>query len=94
MRRAPVDRGENYDPNWDADQFRLKACTCHKRAVPAAAFHGWTGLPLWQSESSAFADSLDEAAGRYRGLHCGQQVVGLVNILGGVLVKPDVTARQ
>lgn len=62
--------------------------------VLAAAVQDGLGLLLWQSESFAFADSFDEAAGRYRGLRCGQQVVGSVDSLGGVLVKADVAVRQ
>ena len=32
------------------------------------------GLLTWEQDSFAYADSFDEAAGRYRGLRGGQQV--------------------
>jgi len=51
------------------------------------------GLLLWHQESFAYADSFDEAAGRYRGLRTAQ----LVNISdanqSGLLVRPDVAQR-
>lgn len=52
------------------------------------------GLLLWQQEGFAYADSFDEAAGRYRGLRGGQ----LVNVTGsdmsGLLVRPEVALEQ
>jgi hypothetical protein len=54
------------------------------------------GLALltWEQESFAYADSYDEAAGRYRGLRPGQPVMMLADPNSGVLVKPDVARRQ
>lgn len=52
------------------------------------------GLSLlsWQTDTFAYADSFDEAVGRYRGLRCGQQVA--VSLDSGVLVRPEVAASQ
>jgi len=50
-------------------------------------------LLTWKTDTFAFAESHDEAAGRYRGLRAGQSV--MVSADGaGLLVKPDVAARQ
>lgn len=43
-------------------------------AVLAGAVKDGLALLLWQKESFGYADSYDEAAGRYRGLRCGQRV--------------------
>jgi hypothetical protein len=50
-------------------------------------------LLTWQSDTFAYAESCDEAAGRYLGLR-GGQVVSLSPDSTGVLVKPDVARRQ
>jgi predicted AAA+ superfamily ATPase len=54
------------------------------------------GLPLltWERESFAYADSLDETVGRYRGLRGGQQVSIAGGDTPGLLVKPEVARRQ
>ncbi|MDQ3565773.1 MAG: hypothetical protein M3436_17275 [Pseudomonadota bacterium] len=53
------------------------------------------GLSLltWHTESFAYADGWDEAAQRYRGLRCGQQVT-LTEDSTGILVKPEPALRQ
>ena len=52
------------------------------------------GLLTWASESFAYADSFDEAAGRYRGLRRGEDI-SLTDADGaGLLVKPDVAQQQ
>ncbi len=50
-------------------------------------------LLTWQTDSFAFAESFDEAAGRYRGLR-GGQTVSLSADSSGLLVKPQVARRQ
>jgi hypothetical protein len=51
-------------------------------------------LLTWSKDSFAYADSFDEKEGRYRGLRCGQMVVISANEPTGLLVKPDVAAKQ
>jgi hypothetical protein len=51
-------------------------------------------LLTWERESFAFADSFDEAAGRYRGLRGGQDVPMADAGAPGLLVKPEVARRQ
>ncbi|MGH9892685.1 MAG: AAA+ family ATPase, partial [bacterium] len=50
-------------------------------------------LLTWQTDTFAFAESLDEAAGRYRGLRGGQQVP-LIPESDALLVKVDLARKQ
>jgi predicted AAA+ superfamily ATPase len=52
------------------------------------------GLLTWPQDSFAYAESFDDAAGRYRGLRCGQQVAVSEGNMSGLLVKPEVALRQ
>jgi hypothetical protein len=54
------------------------------------------GLALltWNKDSFAFAESYDEAAGRYRGMRCGQQLSTSLDSLDGILVKPEAAQKQ
>jgi hypothetical protein len=51
------------------------------------------GLLTWQTDTFAYAESYDDAAGRYRGLR-GGQVISTGAEDPGLLVKPDVAIRQ
>ncbi len=62
--------------------------------VLLAAIREGLGLLLWMQESFAYADSYDEATGRYRGLRAGELVTLSVDNLNGLLVKPAVAQRQ
>jgi len=62
--------------------------------VLVEAIRGGLGLLTWSQDSFAYAESFDEAAGRYRGLQAGRQVwVDGDNPLG-LLVKPDAAQKQ
>ncbi|MCS6803437.1 MAG: Swt1 family HEPN domain-containing protein [Dehalococcoidia bacterium] len=50
-------------------------------------------LLTWRVESFAFAESFDEAGGRYRGLRGGQSVV-ITPESSGLIVKPSVAGAQ
>lgn len=50
-------------------------------------------LLTWQTDTFAYAESYDEATGRYRGLFHGHGV-NLSADSAGLLVKPDVAKRQ
>jgi predicted AAA+ superfamily ATPase len=52
------------------------------------------GLLTWSQDSFAFADSFDEAVGRYRGLRCGQIVNVSADNSGGLLVKAEPALKQ
>ncbi len=62
--------------------------------VLAAAVRDGVALLLWQHESFAYADSFDEASGRYRGLRGGQHVMIAGDSPAGLLVKPEVARKQ
>ena len=52
------------------------------------------GLLLWQQDGFAYADSYDEVAGRYRGLHGGQLLSLSPTDLSGLLVRPEAAQAQ
>jgi len=52
------------------------------------------GLLLWAQDSFGFADSYDEDAGRYRGLRGGQMLSLTDAHAPGLVVKPEVAAKQ
>jgi hypothetical protein len=68
--------------------YRLK-----EPAVLLEAIRDGLGLLTWAQDSFAYADSFDEAAGRYRGLKCGQQTAVSEND-SGLLVRPEIARKQ
>ena len=94
--RVPLWRGDHVAIKQLAEDFaryvylpRLK-----DTAVLLAAVRDGLGLLLWHQESFAYADSFDEAAGRYRGLRVGQHQVIAGSDAAGLLVRPEVAQRQ
>ncbi len=61
--------------------------------VLVQAIRDGVALLTWQSETFAYAEGHDEAAGRYRGLRAGQ-VVCLSAEGAGLIVKPDIARSQ
>ena len=61
--------------------------------VPTQAIRNGVAMLTWQSDTFAYAESRDEAAGRYRGLIAGQQV-NVSPESTSLLVKPDIARRQ
>ena len=62
-------------------------------AVLLEAIRGGLSLLTWAKDSFAYADSFDEAAGRYRGLRYGQQVP-ISESDSGLLVRPEIARKQ
>jgi hypothetical protein len=62
-------------------------------AVLLQAIESGVGLLTWMQDSYAYAESYDEAAGRYRGLRGGQHIV-VRDDDKGLLVRPEVAKRQ
>jgi hypothetical protein len=62
--------------------------------VLLGAIRDGLSLVTWHKDSFAYADSYDEAAGRYAGLRGGQQVSIVDADAPGLLVKPDVARKQ
>jgi predicted AAA+ superfamily ATPase len=92
-------------PLWRGDQVPLKQLIedfakylyLPRLKEPAVLLDGIReGLRLltWSHDSFAYADSFDEAAGRYRGLRCGEVVNISEDNLSGLLVRPDVALKQ
>jgi hypothetical protein len=61
--------------------------------VLVQAIRDGLALLTWRSDTFAYAEGHDEAAGRYRGLRAGQ-IVGMSPESTAFLVKPDVARRQ
>ena len=53
-----------------------------------------SGALTWEKDSFAFAESYDEAEGRYRGLRGGQQVAIPDADAPGLLVKSEIARKQ
>jgi hypothetical protein len=94
--RVPLWRGDHVAVKQLVEDFarylylpRLKS-----PAVLVGAIRDGLGLLTWQADSFAYADSCDEAAARYVGLRGGQLVTLSADGGAGLLVKPDVAARQ
>jgi hypothetical protein len=67
---------------------RLQTGTVLLNSIRAAR-----ALLTWEQDAFAYAESYDESAARYRGLHSGAQV----NVIGadtGLLVKPEIAQWQ
>jgi hypothetical protein len=62
--------------------------------VLVGAIRDGLGLLTWAQDSFAYADDFDEAAGRYRGLQCGQLVHLSPDNLTGLLFQPEIAVEQ
>ena len=91
-------------PLWRGDSVRVKQLVddfarylyLPRLAGPevlAQAIRDGVALLTWRKDTFAFAESYDEAAARYRGLRAGQGV-NVSPDSTGLVVKPDVAARQ
>jgi hypothetical protein len=61
--------------------------------VLVQAMRDGLALLTWHSDTFAYAESFDDAAGRYRGLRAGQGVMVSAED-AGLIVKPEVARRQ
>jgi predicted AAA+ superfamily ATPase len=61
--------------------------------VLVSAIRAGVELLTWQSDTFAYAESYNEAAGRYRGLRAGRLGI-LATEDAGILVRPDIARRQ
>lgn len=94
--RIPLWRGDHVAAKQLAEDFarypylpRLK-----ESAVLLDAICEGAAMVTWEHDSFAFADSLDESAGRYRGLRCMQRITLADADAPGLLVKPEVASKQ
>jgi predicted AAA+ superfamily ATPase len=94
--RIPLWRGEHVAIKQLVEDFarylylpRLKNPTVLLGAISAGL-----SLLTWSKESFGFADSFDEAAGRYRGLRNGTVAFLIDPHSPELVVKPDIASRQ
>jgi hypothetical protein len=95
MDRVPLWRGNHVQIRQLVEDFsrylylpRLQTSTVLLNAIRAGL-----ALLTWERDGFAYAESYDEAAGRYRGLRPGAQVAVAVDDVG-LLVLPEVARRQ
>jgi len=92
--RVPLWRGDSVEIKQLAEDFAryLYLPRLADTSVLVTAIADGLALLTWENDTFAYADSLDESTGRYRGLRGGQQIV--VADESGLLVKPDVARLQ
>jgi hypothetical protein len=94
--RIPLWRGDSVATRQVIDDFGRYLYLPRVQA-PEILVHAMVeGIKLltWSKDSFAYADSFDEKEGRYRGLRCGQMVSISASEPTGLIVKPDVAAKQ
>ena len=93
--RVPLWRGEHVPVRQLVEDFAsyLYLPRLTAPAVLLDAISSGLSLLTWRQESFAYADSYDEAAGRYRGLHHGPRPP-LTDNDPGLLVRPAVARTQ
>jgi len=94
--RVPLWRGNHVAIRQLVEDFAryLYLPRLQKPEVLVAAIREGLSLVSWEKDTFAYAESFDEASGRYRGLRCGQQVSIPSSDALGLLVKPEVARRQ
>jgi hypothetical protein len=94
--RIPLWRGDHVEVRQIVDDFAryLYLPRLRDSDVLLAAIRDGLGLLVWTKDSFAYADSFDEAAGRYRGLRCGQLVNVTKDNMTGLLVRPERAVKQ
>ena len=94
--RVPLWRGDHVAIKQLAEDFARYPYLPRLRDTDVLlhAVHDGLGLLLWTQDSFAYADSFDEAAGRYRGLRCGQLVNVMMGDLTGLLLRPERAQKQ
>ena len=96
MDRVPLWRGKNHVPVRQLVEDFSRYLYLPRLKSPDVlleSIRSGLGLLLWHQESFAYADTFDEAAGRYRGLRCGQAVL-ITSTDPGLLVRPEVALQQ
>jgi predicted AAA+ superfamily ATPase len=94
--RVPLWRGEHVAVKQLAEDF-ARYLYLPRLAGPdvlVGAVRSGVELLTWGQDSFAYADSFDEAAGRYRGLRAGQIISLSENDLQGLAVRPDAARKQ
>ncbi|MEW6741711.1 MAG: Swt1 family HEPN domain-containing protein [Planctomycetota bacterium] len=93
--RVPLWRGDHVAVKQLADDFAryLYLPRLADTRVLVGAIRDGVSLLTWERETFAYADSFDETAGRYVGLHVGQHV-SVSDVDAGLLVRPEVARKE
>jgi hypothetical protein len=94
--RVPLWRGDHVEVRQLAEHFAryLYLPRLAEPAVLWAAVRDGVSLSSWAQESFAYADSFDEATGRYRGLRVKDLIHSTADNLAGLVVRPEAARRQ
>jgi hypothetical protein len=94
--RVPLWRGDSVSIKQLVEDFACYPYLPRLRdsSVLVGAIHDGVESLTWQKDTFAFADSYDEAAGRYLGLRAGRNISISDDSPAGLLVKPDVAWKQ
>jgi predicted AAA+ superfamily ATPase len=94
--RVPLWRGDHVAIKQLVEDFAryLYLPRLQDSAVLVQAIRDGLGLLTWSQETFAYADSYDEALGRYRGLRAGQAVALSGDSPIGLLVRPEGALKQ
>jgi predicted AAA+ superfamily ATPase len=94
--RVPLWRGDHVATKQLVEDFAryLYLPRVRNPEVLCQAIRDGLALLTWGNDSFAYAESYDDAVGRYRGLRCGQVVNFSEDNLSGLLVKPDLALKQ
>ena len=94
--RVPLWRGDSVAVKQLAEDF-ARYLYLPRLADPAVLVHAvrdGVALLTWPQDSFAFAESYDDAAGRYRGLCSGRNLNIADHTAAGLLVKSEVALKQ
>ncbi len=94
--RVPLWRGDSVAVKQLAEDF-ARYLYLPRLADPSVLVHAvrdGVALLTWPQDSFAYAESYDEAAGRYRGLCSGRNLNIADHDAPGLLVKPEVALKQ
>jgi predicted AAA+ superfamily ATPase len=94
--RVPLWRGDHVEIRLLLEDFAryLYLPRLAESSVLVQAIRRGFELLTWRQDSFAYAESYDEAAGRYRGLRAGNAMLIVDREPPGLLVKPDVAEKQ
>lgn len=94
--QVPLWRGDNVAVKQLVEDFAryLYLPRLREPSILLRAIQDGLALLSWSQDSFAYADSYDEASGRYRGLRCCQGVNISEDNLSGLLVQPVVALKQ
>ena len=95
MDRVPLWRGNHVAVRQLVEDFGryLYLPRLQTTAVLLNAIHAGLALLTWEQDAFAYAESHDESASRYRGLHFGMQLTVTADDTG-LLVRPELARQQ